>query len=95
METPSLPAVNAIARYLRQGTVATRPEDDAEIIALAARRHRLRSEALRAAAADIQDYQRRPETPLGRVVFRVWGDQGAAVLGKAADILDSKRIARA
>lgn len=82
-------AETAIERVLRRGTEHTRPDEDASRIAAAARRHGLPGAALTDAAADIRDLSRKPTQPLARVVWRVWGDQGATVLEQAARLLSA------
>lgn len=78
--------IEAVARALRQGNESTRPSEDAARLAAVARRHHLPAAALEAAAVEIGDFSRRPETPLARVVFRTWGDQGSAVLRLAIEL---------
>lgn len=100
-------ALAAIERALRKGNLATRPEEDAERVAAAARRHGLPPEALAGAARDIRDWTRRPEGPLALAVWKVLGDPGADVLelalrllggdtttGSTAAVRDDERVRR-
>lgn len=77
-------AIQAVERALRAGDETTRPEVDAEKIRRIAARHGLGHDDLVLAAAEILDVSKRPVLPLALAVWRVWGDQGAAVLKMAA-----------